>query len=330
VDKYFLSFATILFFMLGGVNGNTQDRVTLTPSPLDAPEFQKIPRLKTYTVRPRDHLYRIAQRYYGNKPSKNFLIALNPGLKNPLTPGQKIKIPVVMDYTVRSGDTLAKIAGHYLERTHRFPFLMATTELPEYPNVEAGTPLKIPYALSLSLQDLGPKIKNLKSLSDLYFIESFAPELILAYNHLPRETSLEEPLEKLMKQIQNPNVLERNQATQTLQIEIPLLAFVAKAGGLQGGYEPRRGSVLLENAIQSYKNGKFRESLELLGRASKAPWNTFIEWSLIHRYQAFSYIALGDIATARSHFRAMLRLDPGASLSSQQTSPKILRVFESL
>ena len=281
------------------------------------------PRTEPYTIKSGDNLYRIAKRFYGNSNSKHFLLAVRPDLKSSFPkPGTRIKIPRVINYTVRGGDTLGKISNEFLGSSNRFPFLMASSELPDYPIVEAGTPLKIPFSIEIKLgqQD------TLKSISKKYYLEPYALEMILAYNNLPRNLafSAPEPSKKKKK-----NQLPDEPISLPNQLDLPLLTFISQE---QSGkpMRTRRGSTLLINAMDAYKEGRFEECLDLLNRGRKIPWNTFFEWSLIHRYQGFALIALGNVPEAKKHLMTMKMLDPEVALDPMETSPKVLRVFQGL
>lgn len=95
---------------------------------------------------------------------------------------------------------------------------------------------------------------------------------------------------------------------------------------LSRAQNPDSGAV--DEVIRLYDEGKFRDAEVTALRALQSPQKPArVDQAILHKYLAFSYVAMGDAEKARNEFLNLLELDPLARLDSLYISPKIIAVF---
>lgn len=84
---------------------------------------------------------------------------------------------------------------------------------------------------------------------------------------------------------------------------------------------------ILQKGLDAYNTGKFQDALTYLKQASKAPLNKDDKSEAL-KYLGFAYAATGNLNLAKDAFTELLMTNPEYTLSEDEASPKIIKVFE--
>ena len=273
----------------------------------------------THVAKTDETLQMLARYYYGT-PDIDMVIRAANGCLHPddgsLMNGEHVNVPGVIYHRAKAGEDWYGIAAQYLGTTRRGKFLAELNGSHPDSLLDAGRIIKVPYQL---LYILAPN-ETLKSVAKMFLGPAFTEEWLQDYN-----------LRRKKKYGDGDALL-----VPLLNIEFPPEAREAidQKQDIEASEQDR---LLQQEATQriakiraAYESGKYIEAIaiaqQLLGTGRLAnPQKVGI-----YRYLAFSYAAFDEMDMVRSALNEALKIQPGMELSPITTSPKILRIFQTL
>ena len=107
----------------------------------------------------------------------------------------------------------------------------------------------------------------------------------------------------------------------TFSVAFAILSMIPAAQPVQNGEN------WFETVVGLYWNGDYDQTLQELDSVSIADLSDG-EKLEVHKYRAFSYIALGDNDGAQREFSSLLSIDPAHQFDASLVSPKIIGQFD--
>jgi LysM repeat protein len=264
-----------------------------------------------HTIQKDETLAIVAKHYYGD-PAKAFLLMEYNGVSDPrsINPGRRIVIPEVKVHRVRKGDSLAFIAKKYLNDPNKSRGLAKLNQIKDPKSISPGMTILIPVEILHTVRTGD----SLTRIAQRYYGSTDAFNLIALYNDIKDPASLK-PGTRLILPISDLKIITGKSRSQP-----PTQPKVQPSKG--------KGEAFLENGVRDYFMGDYLGAVKNLQKAVALGLKDNDDMSKVHRFLAYSYVALNKRDKAKDSFRDALKVDPELRLDPVYVSPKIIEVFQ--
>jgi LysM repeat protein len=266
-----------------------------------------------HTVQAGDTLELLAAEFYGDRLFATFIMAENRMTHpRPLRSGEKLRIPTAWKYSVVRGETLDGLAGKFLGDARRAPYLADFNGLAASTTLGDGQKLTIPF----HVRHVAADKETLASLAATFYGDSRKAELLRGYNFL--QAKLVKKGEELIVPISHVRVRDA---------KLPALDAASQVREQKTREEMARARDALPEAREAWRAGAFGTVKRSLATLDPE----FLESDVaaeVGFLLGSTYVAFGDEDSALANFKKVLERKTDFVVRSQETSPKIRRVWE--